>query len=150
MLKLSILSFIVVMAASGCESLGVKTQDRNTGNENQKVTSQDISQGSGAVDNSEAANEQVTQPITRVENKVGSGGVLIAYEFKGNRNMVPNNGCRLKLENVTNSKATFANLKVDQTSVYKELPPGRYFATRLSCQTTKIWNLDSLFNNGFE
>src|SRR4051812_7283636 len=110
----------LVFALSSCNSMGVKTKDRN---DSRKVVSQDISQGAGSVDEAEVTNDQMNPPEMKViQNKAGGGGVLIAYRIKGNRDMVPSNGCRLKLQNVSASKTVFVNIKADQASVYKELP----------------------------
>lgn len=80
----------------------------------------------------------------------GATGVLIAYEFRGDATAVPGGGCRLKLENVRTRRNVFVSLKVDQRVVFKELEPGRYFATRLSCGALRIWNMDNLFGPGFD
>lgn len=147
----TVLAFTLLLTS--CDSMNRRNQtsDQNGGSASGKVVSSDISEGGGSVDTAEVANDQMDQPPMKiVQNKAGGGGVLIAYQISGNRQMVPTNGCRLKLQNVSTSKTVFVAIKADQQSVYKELPAGRYFGTRLSCKTTKIWNLDSLFANGFE
>ncbi len=77
-------------------------------------------------------------------------GVLLAYEMLGDLQTVPAGGCRLKLENIRTRKEVFVSLKKDNAAVYKELEPGRYFGTRMSCSTTGIWNLENLFGLGFD
>ena len=146
----SLFAFGLVSVLSACQSMPIKTADRSQGSGQSTVVSQDISEGSGAVDSAEVSNDEMSPPqMTNVQNRAGDGGVLIAYKFSGDRSMVPSGGCRLKLQNMTTSKTYFVSLKPTQMSAYKELPPGRYFGTRLSCKTTKIWNLDSLFADGF-
>ncbi len=117
-----------VLPMLGCAEMPVKTED-----------SRQV-----AADSKSAASMPAKAPF------VSAAGVLLAYEMIGDLQTVPAGGCRLKLENLKARKEVFVSLKKDTTVIYKELEPGRYFGTRLSCSTTGIWNLENLFGLGFD
>ncbi len=143
--KSSLLPFLLsplpVLALAACQ-MPMKTVDR----------SGDSAAPPKVVVETVAANE-MRDPVAVPASSpaaAGSSAVLIAYEFQGDTSTLPTGGCRLKLENVRTRKDAFVALKADQMAVIKELEPGRYFGTRLSCGTTRIWNLDNLFGPGFD
>ncbi|MCM2281011.1 MAG: hypothetical protein NDI61_04105 [Bdellovibrionaceae bacterium] len=123
-----------------------------------QVTSQDLLKdakaapgASGKTLEATVAPEAAQKPQVYVSGKKGAdSGLLLAYEFTGDVSRIPKGGCRLKMENIRTHKDAFVALKADQMAVFKGLEPGRYFATRLSCGTTRIWNLDNLFGPGVD
>jgi len=88
-----------------------------------------------------------TKPVA--ETQVNTG-MLISYEIRGETTLIPKNGCRLRIENVKTRASAFVELRPSQNFATEALEPGRYAATRLSCATTRIWNLDGLFDPGVE
>jgi hypothetical protein len=78
--------------------------------------------------------------------EMGTGGILLAYEFEG---MKESTECRLRLMNKETGTNRFMKIKSDEMSAFLEIEPGRYDITRLGCGISSVWDLDGLYPQGF-
>lgn len=136
---------LLCLSLSACQSMRAREH------ESPERSGTAVSDEAKAVETKSESKSDAKSESSPVASQVGgSAGLLLAVTMTGDLTTVPPGGCRLKLENVRTNKTVYVPLRKDSEVVFKELEPGRYFGTRLSCATTKIWNLENLFGLGFD
>jgi hypothetical protein len=77
----------------------------------------------------------------------GEGAVLVVAEIAGAANETLT--CRWRVVNQETSRSFFLTVKADEPNVFAHLDPGTYKTGRLGCGITKVWDVDSVFPEGF-
>lgn len=88
-------------------------------------------------------------PVPGSRATQGSGGVLLAAEFRGMDEGSMQTACRWRVVNKDNGQNYFLSLKPSESSVYGQLDPGTYKTARLGCGLSRVWDLDDVFKDGF-
>lgn len=82
-------------------------------------------------------------PVPNGRGTTGDSGVFLAYEFAGTPN-VSENGCRLRIVEMTSKKSTFLEIKPSATAAYIAVPPGKYKTESMGCSFTRVYDLKNI------
>jgi hypothetical protein len=82
-------------------------------------------------------------PVPQGRGTNGDSGVFLAYAFQGTPN-VSENGCRLRLIEMSTRKSTFMNVRPGTTAAFVALQPGKYQTGNMGCTLTRVYDLKDI------
>lgn len=88
-------------------------------------------------------------PAARQEGVEEAGsGILLAFDFIGDEEVIKGSGCRLRFEDRQTRQAGLMHLKPEASAGFVSLPPGIYHPVRLGCGLNAVWSLDEVYSEG--
>lgn len=88
-------------------------------------------------------------PVPATRGKSGTAGILFAYDFENDENIVGSSGCRWRMVNKDTGESFFVDIKSGTSAAFGALSPGLYETGRLGCGISKVWDLTGIFKEGF-